>query len=124
MANNTNTTNQTSKKPREDELGVLWARESRPKSEGGVPMTYFSGTINVKSLGGLDKDIPLIIFKNSFKTADNQPDLRIYLKKPQASVMGTTTFKPKSVAATPAPEGAPEGASTPETVDTSADVLV
>ena len=117
---NTNTTNQTNKKPREDELGVLWARESRPKSEGDEPMTYFSGTINVKSLGGLDKDIPLIIFKNNYKTADNQPDLRIYLKKPQASVMGTTTFKPKSVATTPAPEAAPA----PEAVDTSADVLV
>ena len=70
--------------PREDELGVFWKRESKPKGDGLKPMQYLVGTINLKSLG-FDKDVPLVVFKNKFKETDNQPDLRIYLSKPKTS---------------------------------------
>ena len=77
-------TNTNKQNAREDELGVLWKRQSKPKVEGQKPVSYLSGKINLKSLG-FDKDVELVIFKNKFKETDNQPDLRIYLSKPRVT---------------------------------------
>jgi len=60
----------------EKELGALWQKQKQ-----GTTDTYYSGKINLKSVG-FDKDINVVVFPNRNKTSDNQPDLKIYVSKP------------------------------------------
>lgn len=53
-------------------LGVLWLKEKEGKK-------YFTGNLEVS----YKEVIPLIVFKNEKKTADNQPDYIIYLSEPK-----------------------------------------
>ena len=82
------TTKPAAKKPYDNlELGALWQRES---SQG----KYLTGTINLKGVGLADKQVPIVIFSNKFKKAENQPDLRIYLSKPKAAPTAAIASKP------------------------------
>jgi uncharacterized protein (DUF736 family) len=77
------------------ELGVLWKRKSK---SGEV---YLTGKINLKSIGGEDKDTNLLIFSNKNKTGDKHPDLRVYKGTPPVK---TNTVAPaEQTKPTPAP---------------------
>ena len=74
----TTTQNQWDRK----ELGALWKKQKQ-----GTDEKYFSGTINLKSVG-FDKDIQVVVFTNKSKKEDKHPDARIYLSEPKS---GTST---------------------------------
>ena len=84
------------------ELGILWKRESKPKTEGAKGMSYLVGSINLKNIGGENKDIPIVIFKNTSKKEDKHPDLRILLSRPKGDSpqkpSPAPAEKPKAVA--------------------------
>jgi ribosomal protein L31 len=54
------------------ELGALWRK--------GGDKPFYSGSLTVSG-----SKTEIVIFKNKFKENDSQPDLRIYLSKPQGS---------------------------------------
>lgn len=58
---------------REQELGALWQME-------GARGTYFTGSISLD--GGATKT-RVVIFKNTRKSSDGQPDFRILKSQPQ-----------------------------------------
>lgn len=55
----------------EDNMGALW-KKSGPKGE------YFSGMVEVG-----DEKINIVVFPNSYKKAENQPDYRIMKSRPK-----------------------------------------
>jgi|TARA_B100000085_G_scaffold283532_1_gene314434 uncharacterized protein (DUF736 family) len=67
-----NTSNTTGNKNQNQEMGAFWKRTSK----GG--MQYLAGHVTNKD-GTTSK---VVVFKNDKKTADNQPDYRIYESKP------------------------------------------
>ena len=52
-------------------MGALWVRQSA-KGE------YMTGTVKIG-----ETSYPIVVFKNSYKKADNQPDWRIYESVPK-----------------------------------------
>jgi hypothetical protein len=87
---NTNT-NVAKSEWEEKELGALWSKQKQGTSD-----TYYSGKINLKSVG-FDKDIKVVVFPNRNKTSDAQPDLKIYISKPSnksESTLKNTSVKP------------------------------
>lgn len=59
-------------------VGVLWLKDK--KAEAGKPASrYFSGTLNL----GLFGDVHIVIFKNTFKKNEKDPDFNIMLSKPK-----------------------------------------
>ncbi len=70
-----NTSTNTSNKQQSEELGALWKRTSK----GG--MQYLAGHV----IGSDGKTRKVVVFRNDKKTADNQPDYRMYESKPLGS---------------------------------------
>ena len=90
------------------ELGALWKKEAQSGQ------AFYSGVINLKKIG-IDKEVPLVIFKNNFKDAPNKPDLRIYLSQPKGGVAATPAPKPAAVVpkSKPAPTPTPVAVAAP-----------
>ena len=57
---------------KEDELGALWLKD-------GKNGKYFSGKITVDG-----QDIGIVIFKNTYKEKENQPDYKILRSRPRS----------------------------------------
>ncbi len=58
--------------PKTNDIGALWLNESQAGKK------YLSGSVEVNG-----EKIKVVVFKNSYKKNDNQPDYRIYESKPQ-----------------------------------------
>jgi uncharacterized protein (DUF736 family) len=54
------------------EYGALWLRESKDGKK------YMSGTVGFKG-----EQVQIVVFKNTYKDAENKPDYKIYLSKPK-----------------------------------------
>jgi uncharacterized protein (DUF736 family) len=50
-----------------DKIGALWIKND-----------FFTGTIKID-----DKEIKIVVFKNTYKEKDNQPDYNILLSRPK-----------------------------------------
>ena len=50
----------------EQSIGALWVKDSKRGK-------FYTGNIEVNGV-----KVSIVVFKNSYKTKDNQPDLRIY----------------------------------------------
>ena len=57
-------------------VGALWVREAKDKD--GNTFKYFSGVLQT-----LERDIPIVIFKNNRKERDNHPDYLVYRSDPK-----------------------------------------
>ena len=55
------------------EAGCMWSRTSKANEK------YLTGTLKFNTDIKAGQDIPIIVFTNKNKKAENQPDLRIYL---------------------------------------------
>lgn len=55
----------------EDNMGALW-KKNGPKGE------YFSGMVEIG-----DQKINIVVFPNSYKKSENQPDYRIMKSRPK-----------------------------------------
>ena len=53
------------------QVGALWKHTAKQGDTG----VFLSGTLDLGALG----DVPIVVFKNTRKTKDNQPDYRIVL---------------------------------------------
>ena len=73
MTNTTNTNGKTDWTKME--LGALWRRQS---SKGEK---YLTGTLKFTEGVAAGQQVQVIIFSNKDKTAENQPDLRVYLSE-------------------------------------------
>ncbi len=71
---------QTTKKWDREEIGVGWTRESAKGEK------YLSGVFKVDG-----KDVPWVAYKNRFKKAGNQPDLRFYKSQPKGGSAAAPT---------------------------------
>ena len=79
-----------------DEMGALWKKTAKSGN------TFISGVINLKNIGGEDKDIAVLVFKNTFKEPGTSgPDFRIYLA-PDLPAKSTPAKKPFVKRAAPA----------------------
>ena len=78
------------------ELGVLWRKTSKREEK------YLNGTLNLKSLGFPDQDVPIIIFANKSKKKDTHPDLSIYLSERREASGATVPSTPKVAVKPPA----------------------
>ena len=56
-------------------VGALWLREAKDKD--GNSFKYFSGVLQT-----LERDIPIVVFKNTRKEKDNHPDYLVYRSEP------------------------------------------
>lgn len=54
------------------DIGALWARESKKGDR------FLTGHVTVG-----DQKVEIVVFKNGYKSAENQPDYRIYLSEPR-----------------------------------------
>ena len=68
-------------------VGALWVREAKDKD--GNTFKYFSGVLQT-----LERDIPIVVFKNKRKERDNHPDYLVYRSDPKKE--GTPTDVPVS----------------------------
>ena len=57
-------------------IGALWVREARDINDN--TFKYFSGILQT-----LERDIPIVIFKNNDRTNDKQPDYLIFRSDPR-----------------------------------------
>ena len=54
------------------DYGALWLKESKDGKK------YMSGTVGFKG-----EQVQIVVFKNTYKDAENKPDYKIYLSKPK-----------------------------------------
>lgn len=64
------------------DLGALWVRSTAKGDK------YLTGTISIEG-----KAFKIVVFKNGFKKAENQPDWRIYESKPKPELNENGTEK-------------------------------
>lgn len=93
------------------ELGALWKKESQKGEK------YLTGLINLKSVGGPDKEVNLIIFSNKQKQKETHPDLRIYFSEPRNG--GAAKTNAASAPKTAKTKAAPAAAAAPAPADDS-----
>jgi len=58
------------------QIGALW---SKTYTHEGAERKFWSGVIDLGALG----EVNIVIFKNDNKSADNHPDLKIFLSEPR-----------------------------------------
>ena len=90
-----NTSTNTSNKQQSEELGALWKRTSK----GG--MQYLAGHV----IGSDGKTRKVVVFRNDKKTADNQPDYRMYESKPLGATQPSDNGGQQVETAQTAPQG-------------------
>jgi len=54
------------------DYGALWLKESKDGKK------YMSGVVGFKG-----EQVQIVVFKNTYKDAENKPDYKIYLSKPR-----------------------------------------
>lgn len=88
------TQNTNSNKPASTlrECGALWSRSSQKSNE-----KYLSAILKFPEDIKAGQEVPIIIFTNKHKKAENQPDLRAYLsdKTPQSKTAPVAKPTPK-----------------------------
>ncbi len=70
--------NQNNSDNKNKELGALWKRKSKDGSQ-----TYLAGHLVSEDEFGQETRTKIVVFSNSKKTNERQPDFRMYLSKEQ-----------------------------------------
>lgn len=76
MSENTDT------KQQNENVGALWARESRNSSQ-----KYLAGHVKL-DVDGEEKTVKVVVFKNNHKQTDKHPDYQIYKARPSTGQQG------------------------------------
>ncbi len=64
-----------------DKIGALWIKND-----------FFTGTIKID-----DKEIKIVVFKNTYKEKDNQPDYNILISKPKTEEVKPQDFEKNKI---------------------------
>tara|TARA_B100002019_G_C20959797_1_gene445742 strand:+ start:337 stop:621 length:285 start_codon:yes stop_codon:yes gene_type:complete len=71
--------NQNNSENKNKELGALWKRKTRDGNQ-----TYLAGHLVSEDEFGEETKTPVVVFSNTKKSNEKQPDFRIYLKRVQS----------------------------------------